>query len=338
MNNKSLGLMILIVFALNTSLVLGQSLDDVFETLDDLNLHGSIENYPMIWDAIIFLTLFISIGRVVFEKQFSPAVGGVIGFTMAVFAMSGEIYFGFSIVQMLGPWFIMLCVGAVMYFLFKMFRGEKSGVGAFGIFVTLTVVLFGMDGPGEFINNTSPLLYTLLMIIMIVSFVYSLIRFFSSFGGGPDGAGGSGPGAFNRVADAIDGANNMRDRWRNFRGRPDQAQTADLTNNANNFISGVAAYNNTYLQLRSIISSSIGGPPVNLTHFLSTGGITVARYGEVANLLTNLNSEVTRLTSEATHVSGSGMLSHLPASLRTSFSTALTTFGTTNTNITTLLS
>jgi hypothetical protein len=253
---------------INISIVYAQgTLEPMFQGLQNMGLIGSIARYPFIWDAILFISIFIGLGRSVLGPRFNnPAAGGMIGFALSVIMISGEIALDFSITRDFGPWFLIAGVAFLTFFLLKlMISDSENRAGPMGliIFIFLTMILNGFPQSGEFISQKSPILFSLLMLFQFIGLVFGFIWLFkmvSNLGGASAG------GAMNAAADAIKntagGFRNMRDEWNNAKGNPDQNEIANLTREIDQLPIKVNAFRTLTSQLDQIHNTIIN----NINH------------------------------------------------------------------------
>lgn len=226
---------------INISIVYAQgSLGPIFENLENMGLIGSIAQYPFIWDAILFITIFIGLGRSVLGPRFNnPAAGGMIGFALSVIMISGELTLDFSITRDFGPWFLIAGVAFLTFFLLKlMISDSENRAGPMGliIFIFLTMLLNGFPQSGKFIADKSPLLFSLLTLFQFIGLVFGFIWIFkmvSNLGGASAGSAMS--ATANAINEMTQGRKDLKDAWRNARGEPDSTEIANLTNEINDF-------------------------------------------------------------------------------------------------------
>ena len=225
---------------INVAIVYAQgTLDPMFRGLANMGLLESINQYPMIWDAIIFLTLFIGLGKKVFEKQFNPKAGGMIGFAFSIIALSGEYTLGFSVTRDFGPWLLLIAIVGLLIFVVKLFvSGGENKAGKIGIatFLFITLLLNAVPFSRDFIIDKSPLLYSLLMLFQMLGMIFGgmyLFRLVSNIG--PATPGNAMNTAANTINGLADGGRNLRDAWRNARGQPNQNDLITLTAEIDDF-------------------------------------------------------------------------------------------------------
>ncbi len=262
MNRKKVGILLFFAFLANLSVVFAQStLAPMFQSLSNLGLIGSVDKYPYIWDAILFITLFVALGRIIFKDRFSPQAGGVIGFVLSIIMISGELTLKFSVVRELGPWFLIGGVIALVVFLVRiMFQEDgnnRTGAMAFGVFIVLTLILNGLPNTGNYLSTRVPLLFSLLMLAQVIALVFSVIWFFRIIGNRGGGDGG-GPGGFgNWLGRRADGINSARDGGRRLRdairGRPTQDDINRLAHRIQVFQGEVARFGTQTNNLISFI-------------------------------------------------------------------------------------
>lgn len=175
---KALLLLIFAVFiVMNTSLVSAQALDDAFSALDDIGLINSFEKYPQIWDAIILLWLLIVMGRQTLGKSLnSVSAGGTIGAVVALMSIGGMQIWGFSLIRDFGIWVVIFAFTFMLISIMRLFiRGEnRTQASALGVAV-VTSFLVGYRDIGEYIKELSPLLYSLVLLIWLISIVMSFV-------------------------------------------------------------------------------------------------------------------------------------------------------------------
>jgi hypothetical protein len=161
------------VFAIN-------DLDSIFNNLSNIGLFYSIDNNPFLWDALLFIPVFIVLGKFIFKKQFSGKIGGVIGFALSIIMISGEITLNFSVTKEFGPWFLIAGVAFLLFSLLKLIihGKDKKGPISLSIFLFLTIMLNGFGTFNDFILNKSSLLYSFLVLIQTLSMVFAFIWIF----------------------------------------------------------------------------------------------------------------------------------------------------------------
>ena len=121
-------------------------LDTLFHPFQDLDISSFYNAYHYWVDFFIFLSLFVSVGKITLGRRFGGREGKVlsvvIGLVLALSLSLLEYRVGFSI-KSFGPMaagILILLVGMVLFYLIKAIGAGNTGAGSFAFVITYFLI------------------------------------------------------------------------------------------------------------------------------------------------------------------------------------------------------
>jgi len=269
------------VVILTATSVAAQTIGNAFDTLENLGIIGSFTQHPFIWDFILVIWIFNLLGKTILSKPLgSEKYGGSLGAALGLGIFGGMIYLDFSLIRDFFMWVVPVALVGLFVMFFKMFRsGNNKGIGALGVFL-ITSFLVSHEGIATQIRQMNDLLMGILVIIWLLSAVFTVTWAFSLFPstGAPDGTGGG--GFLNRLGNFIgntrDGINHIRNNLNPHQPPANNAQLearidvlVQSVNQFSNDANGLIQYIVHFAPTRSQAIAA-GGVPPDFNHQINT--------------------------------------------------------------------
>ena len=174
-------LLFLILFTFNSSIISAEEniLNTFFRPFENLDVAGIYDNYSVIIDLIIYLTIFLGLSQAILSKKFQGRGGKAVvisvGLILTIGMITAEKTIGFNI-KTFGPvavWIIIFLIASVLFYTIKYIGAGNISAGSIAFVITYFIMrslspeFFDLLEKNKYTNWLHSLLFIAVIIAMV---------------------------------------------------------------------------------------------------------------------------------------------------------------------------